>query len=212
MPLNKITLTGLQMAGFFGVTTLVVVYSMCGIVSNLAVSIIFGIFEFAAAVYYAYLTYLKKDAGLRMRIFYGCVAGASLASALTNWCMHVKFFTEHSQVARWFIVFFISLGLSANASVPWTIYTEKYMKSVILAVGFDEFTEQLVYLGLNVIIIILQAFLMSIFGEKTELEMVRIICLRSIGTVFCGFVVGGALGVFMGSKDTSIGYVQPDEQ
>ena len=207
------TLTGLQMAGFFGVTTLVVVYSMCGIVSNLVISIFFGIFEFVAALYYGYLTYISKDSGLRMRIFYGCVAGVSLISAITNWSMHVKYFTEHSSTTRWFIVFFISLGLSANASVPWTLFTEKFMKQVILDNGFDEFTEQLVYLGLNVIIIILQACLMAFFGQITELEMVKTICLRSIGTVFCGFVVGGALGVYMGSKDSkSIGYVQPDEQ
>ena len=213
MALSKMTKTALQFAGFFGITTFVVVYSMCGIVSNVVISVFFGIFEFAAAVYYGYLTYITRNAGLKLRIFYGCVAAASLASALTNWSMHVKFFTEHSQTARWFIVFFISLGLTANASVPWTLYTEKYMKNIIVENGFDEFTEQLVYIGLNSIIIILQASLMCFLGDITELEMVQTICLRSMGSVFCGLVIGAAFGLYMGSKENQeIGYVQPDEE
>lgn len=212
MALSKMTRTALQMAGFFGITTFIVAYSICGIVSNVCISILFGIFEFVACIYYAYLAYQRKQDGLRIRIFYVLVAAASIASALTNWSMHAKFFTDHTPTQRWFIVFFVSLGLSANASVPWTLFTEKFMKDVILENGFDEFTEQLVYLGLNTIIIILQSSIMCKLGNKTELEMVKIVCARSIGTVFCGTVVGAALGLFMGSRGEDIGYVQPDEE
>ena len=87
------------------------------------------------------------------------------------------------------------------------------MKKVILENGFDEFTEQLVYIVLNTIIVFLQATIMCNIGNKTESEMVRIVCLRSIGTVFCGIVIGAALGTYMGSKEEEdLGYIQPDEQ
>ena len=212
MALSVMTKTSLQMAGFFGLTTFIVVYSICGIVSNIAISVLFGIFQFTASLYYGYITYKKENIRLKLRVFYGIVAAVSFISAMTNWCMHVKFFTEYTPTGRWFLVFFISLGISANASVPWTIFTEKYMKNIILSNGFDEFTEQLIYLLLNTIIIILQSSVMCSFGQITELEMVNVICLRSVGTTFCGIVVGAAFGLYLASKDDDeIGMIQPDE-
>lgn len=210
--MNTLLKNGLLMAGFFLLTTFFVVYSMCGIVSNVTISILFGIFELAASGYYLYVA-LKKSETVKMTVLYYFVATASLLSAITNFSIHSKYFTDYSATTRFFIVIAISLGISANASVPWTVYTEKFMGDVIKENGLDEFKEQMIYLILNIIIQILQAFLMGSIPDLTEYEMVQIVCIRSLGTLFCSIIVGAAFGVYLGSKaDSNIGYVSPDQE
>lgn len=210
--MNAMIINGLKMAGFFAVTTLILVYSMCGIVSNMVVSILFGLFELAICGYFCYAPWKKSDQ-FKVRILYGFVALTTLVSAITNFSIHKYYFTDYGNASRWMIVFCISLGLSSSASIAFTSFTEKFMGEVISQNGIDEFMEQIIYLVLSTAIQVLQAFLMCSIGNRTEAEMVHVICIRSIGTVFCGLLVGLTFGVYLGSKaePTNLGYVQPDE-
>lgn len=204
MNIEKYLKLTLAMAVLGVATGFICAYSLCGILFNKVIAIIFGVTLLLITGYYGFFIYKTLQSGLQIIIFLGVIDAFIFVSAILCFTVSKTLFSEKSDMSQFAYSLFIALGLFFCLGIQWPNLLRIVFNDILDQLGFSEIVQYSLCFICNLLSAIVSSLLIGLAPDKSDSKMLTECSLRAIGACFIAATIAAIVGFVMQIGNQSI--------
>lgn len=180
-------------------TSFVCSYSLCGILFNKTIAILFGVILLILSGYYGFFIYKmsKISQSLNIVIFAVFIDIFIFSGSILCFVIQKSLFSTKSDMSQFAYTLFISFGLYFSVSLQWPTLLHFLFKDLLESLNFSEMVQYSLCFIINFINSIITSLLLGLAPDSTDQKMMTECSLRAIGVCFVSAAVGAIIGFVM---------------